>query len=409
LANASLTVNAVNDPPVVAALTITPDPASIGQTVSLTATGVADPFDSDGSVVSVAFYRESNGTAGLQTGSAGDTLVASDSDPADGWSAELSTVGLAAGGYTYYALAADNEGLLSGTGNDAASAANTVTTDGNLDIDGNGTADALTDGILILRYLFDPAGQWNFADAVDADATRTTRAALRAGLDAITATVLDVDGNGTADALTDGILILRYLFDPAGQWNFSDALGNEATRTTRAQLKSYLDQYRPAAAAASVLVAIDTIASDAEPTVAEMVGTPSNIETVAPTTVVVETVATAAAVEALAASAAMATTPAAVVGGETGSITTSGSRSDSVALPADGPITACIAPTPPASEAAPAVSPAALDAILLPPTRTSDRDVRWSRVAAWISAQRARELRNVDRQSDGNECDWWLP
>jgi hypothetical protein len=63
--------------------------------------------------------------------------------------------------------------------------------------------------------------------------------------------VLDVDGNGTPDALTDGILILRYLFDPAGAWNYSDALGSGATRTTRAAIKAHLDQYVPASAAAS--------------------------------------------------------------------------------------------------------------------------------------------------------------
>ena len=28
--------------------------------------------------------------------------------------------------------------------------------------------------------------------------------------------MLDVDGNGLPDALTDGMLIMRYLFDPYG-------------------------------------------------------------------------------------------------------------------------------------------------------------------------------------------------
>jgi len=56
---------------------------------------------------------------------------------------------------------------------------------------------------------------------------------------------LDVDGNGIADALSDGILILRYLFDPNGPWNYSDALGSGATRTTRSAIKAFLDQYNP--------------------------------------------------------------------------------------------------------------------------------------------------------------------
>jgi hypothetical protein len=58
---------------------------------------------------------------------------------------------------------------------------------------------------------------------------------------------LDVDGNGTADALSDGILTLRYLFDPAGAWNVADALGSGATRTARQDIKAYLDQFIPAA------------------------------------------------------------------------------------------------------------------------------------------------------------------
>jgi hypothetical protein len=77
-------------------------------------------------------------------------------------------------------------------------------------------------------------------------AVRTTRPAIRGFLDGGRTTVLDVDGNGTADALTDGILILRYLFAPGGAWNYSDALGGGATRTTRAALKAHLDQFNPA-------------------------------------------------------------------------------------------------------------------------------------------------------------------
>lgn len=59
---------------------------------------------------------------------------------------------------------------------------------------------------------------------------------------------MDVDGNGTADALSDGILILRYLFDPSGAWNVNDALGSGAARTTREAIKFYLDQYNPSQA-----------------------------------------------------------------------------------------------------------------------------------------------------------------
>jgi hypothetical protein len=110
-----------------------------------------------------------------------------------------------------------------------------------LDVDGNGRSDALTDGILILRYLFDPTGSWNYSDALGSGATHANGTAIRTLLDLECGNVLDVDGNGSADALTDGILILRYLFDPAGAWSYSDALGSGATRTTRATIRAYLD------------------------------------------------------------------------------------------------------------------------------------------------------------------------
>jgi photosystem II stability/assembly factor-like uncharacterized protein len=121
-----------------------------------------------------------------------------------------------------------------------------------LDVDGNGAADALTDGILILRYLFNPGGAWNVSDALGCGAMRTARSAIQTFLDAGRTTVLDVDGNGTPDALTDGILILRYLFAPPGQWNYSDALGSGATRTTREMVRSYLEQFTPGHASAGL-------------------------------------------------------------------------------------------------------------------------------------------------------------
>jgi PKD repeat protein len=173
----------------------------------------------------------------------GDALT---SQPTFTWTATAGSIS-AAGEYTApdavaTATVTATAGIVQG------SAAVQVTAVRDLDIDGNGTADALTDGILILRYLFDPAGAWNYSDALGSAATRTTRAQIKSFLDGGQATVLDVDGNGTADALTDGILILRYLFDPAGAWNYSDALGAAATRTTRAQIKAHLDAYMPSLA-----------------------------------------------------------------------------------------------------------------------------------------------------------------
>ena len=93
---------------------------------------------------------------------------------------------------------------------------------GSIDADGNGAADALSDGILILRYLFDPTGlecQRRLGQRCHSYHAETSSSSTAQ------TTALDADGNGTADALSDGILILRYLFDPAGAWNVDDALG----------------------------------------------------------------------------------------------------------------------------------------------------------------------------------------
>ena len=111
-----------------------------------------------------------------------------------------------------------------------------------LDVDGNGQCDALTDGILAMRYLFDPSGPWTTTGAIGTGATQTTHDAVKTYLDGATG-MLDVDGNGHCDALTDGILMMRYLFDPTGPWTTTGAIGSGATRTTHDQVKDFLDQY----------------------------------------------------------------------------------------------------------------------------------------------------------------------
>lgn len=261
----TVTVTPVNDPPVVAQLTDSPDPQEFGRDITLTATGVGDSADPGGWVASVTFYRESNGAAGLQIGSGGDAQVAVDTDPGGGWSAVVSTSGLSPGTYTYYALATDNEGLTSADGSSAPWTVNTVAESANLDADGNDTADALSDGILILRYLFDPTGAWNVNDAVGSGATRTTRQDIKIFLDGGLTTTLDADGNGTADPLTDGILILRYLFDRTGSWTVNDALSTDATRTTWEAIKAYLDQFNPKPLPAMMAAATDSAEDQLSP------------------------------------------------------------------------------------------------------------------------------------------------
>lgn len=84
--------NIVARPPVVSSLTDSPDPVTAGSPVTLTATGVTDP---DNDVANVTFYRESNGVAGLQAGASGDAQVGIDSSATGGYTAQVSTTGLA--------------------------------------------------------------------------------------------------------------------------------------------------------------------------------------------------------------------------------------------------------------------------------------------------------------------------
>src|SRR5204863_248105 len=84
--------------------------------------------------------------------------------------------------------------------------------------------DARTDGLIVLRYLFGMTGTSLTSGALDATATRTDPAAIKTFLDAMRP-ALDVDGNGTADALTDGLLIMRYMSGLRGSALIAGAVG----------------------------------------------------------------------------------------------------------------------------------------------------------------------------------------
>lgn len=84
-----------------------------------------------------------------------------------------------------------------------------------LDIDGNGKYDALTDGLLVMRYLLGVRGSSLISGVVDTAATRSQATDIEAYL-AAGQMVLDVDGDGAVTALVDGQLIVRRLFGFTG-------------------------------------------------------------------------------------------------------------------------------------------------------------------------------------------------
>jgi uncharacterized protein (DUF2141 family) len=189
---------AVNQAPRVLSLSDAPDPAALDSSITLTAAGVSD---AEGAVAKVNFYREINGVAGLQVG--GDKLVGTDSDARGGYAVTVSTAGLAAGNYTYYALATDALGASSATGTSAPSTVNAVKSPGSIsgavyrDADGDGVRDANEAGLAGLKvYLdlngnnrFDNSDPWTVTDSAGrysfqklAPATYSVRFITPAGL-----------------------------------------------------------------------------------------------------------------------------------------------------------------------------------------------------------------------------------
>jgi hypothetical protein len=64
--------------------------------------------------------------------------------------------------------------------------------------------------------------------------------------------MLDADGNGKVTGLTDGLLILRYLFGFTGDQLAQGALAGNATRTDPAEIKTFLDGFLPDAVTAAL-------------------------------------------------------------------------------------------------------------------------------------------------------------
>ena len=108
-----------------------------------------------------------------------------------------------------------------------------------LDIDGNGTYDALTDGLLLLRGMFGLSGDALISNAIATDATYTSSADILARLENISG-VVDIDANGQIDALTDGLIILRYLFGLRGDALLAGVVAGNGGRDTASAIEAYV-------------------------------------------------------------------------------------------------------------------------------------------------------------------------
>lgn len=115
-----------------------------------------------------------------------------------------------------------------------------------LNIDGSTTTayDSLTDGLMVLRYLFGLRGAGLTANALSPTATRTEPVAIAAYLDSLRSS-LDIDNNGVVDALTDGTLILRYMFGTRGSQLLAGAIGPGAANATAAGIEAKIRSLMP--------------------------------------------------------------------------------------------------------------------------------------------------------------------
>ena len=115
---------------------------------------------------------------------------------------------------------------------------------GSIDIDGNSRYDALTDGLLLLRGMFGLTDSALVAGAVASDAVYSSSSEIESRI-SLLSDLADVDGNGEVDALTDGLLTLRYLFGLQGSALVSGVVAPNATRTSAAEIEAHLEGLTP--------------------------------------------------------------------------------------------------------------------------------------------------------------------
>jgi hypothetical protein len=109
------------------------------------------------------------------------------------------------------------------------------------DVDENLEAQPLTDGLLVIRHLFGFSGDSLTSGAVSNGANRDGSDAIASYLTDADSQ-LDIDGDGEAKPLTDGLLLIRYLFGFSGDSLISGAIGSGAERDTADEVEAYIEE-----------------------------------------------------------------------------------------------------------------------------------------------------------------------
>jgi endoglucanase Acf2 len=106
------------------------------------------------------------------------------------------------------------------------------------DMDGNDNIDALTDGLLLLRHTFELRGDALIDSAMATDSPMSPAQVEQRIVDAYA--ISDIDGSGEVDALTDGLILLRYLFELRGDALISSAVAENASRASSSDIEQYI-------------------------------------------------------------------------------------------------------------------------------------------------------------------------
>ena len=106
-----------------------------------------------------------------------------------------------------------------------------------MDADANNTVSATTDGMLALRWMLGMTGTAATRGAIGTAAIRTDPTLIANHLNAQR---IDIDGDSSVDATTDGLLLLRALLGFSGDAAIAGALSPCATRTTWAAIRAHL-------------------------------------------------------------------------------------------------------------------------------------------------------------------------
>ena len=99
----------------------------------------------------------------------------------------------------------------------------------------------LTDGLFFLRYTFGLGGDAALISGlISSGSEYTTASDIERELALVYDASGDIDGDGNVDALTDGLLLLRYLFGLSGDTLTVGVVASNATRTTASELEGLL-------------------------------------------------------------------------------------------------------------------------------------------------------------------------